>query len=30
MRWPRPALDRMVILRSAVLGITIDQLGQAA
>lgn len=30
MRWSRPALDRMVVLRSAVLSQTFDQLGEAA
>lgn len=30
MRWSRPALDRMVVLRSAVLSQTLDQLGDAA
>jgi hypothetical protein len=30
MRWSRPALDRMVILRSAVLSETFDQLWEAA
>jgi len=30
MRWSRPALDRMVVLRSAVLSETFDQLWEAA
>jgi hypothetical protein len=30
MRWSRPALQRMIVLRSAVLGHSFDQLWDAA